>query len=48
MPVNTICGRDVSGSDNGLTHNLSTGHDVPMKLSTLMIVGALCNSLLLL
>lgn len=46
MPVNTIRGRDASGSDNVLTDNLSTGLDVPEKLPTLMIVGALCNPLL--
>ena len=46
VPVNTIRGRDASGSDNKLTDNLSTGLDVPEKLPTLMIVGALCNPLL--
>ena len=46
MPVNTVRGRDASGSDNVLTDNLSTGLDVPEKLPTLMIVGAICNPLL--
>ena len=45
-PVNTIRGRDASGSDNVLTDNLNAGLDVPATLPTLMIVGALCYPLL--
>ena len=45
MPVNTVRERGVSGSDNVLIDNLSTGLDSPEKLPTLMIVGALCNPL---
>ena len=46
VPVNTVRGRDASGSDNVLTDNLSTGLDVQEKLPMLMIVGDLCNPLL--
>ena len=47
-PVNTVRGRDASGSDNVyvLTDNLNAGLDVPATLPTLIIVGALCYPLL--
>lgn len=40
-PINTVCGRDASRSDNVLTKSLSAGLDAPASLPTLMIVGAL-------
>ena len=45
-PVNTICGRDASGSDNVLTVSLNAGLEEAATLPTLMIVGALCHPLL--
>ena len=44
-PINTVRGRDSSGSDNELSDPLSAGLDVPATLPTLMIVGALCHPL---
>ena len=44
-PINTIRGRDASGSDNVLTDSLSAGLEAPASLPTLMIVGALLNPL---
>ena len=46
MPVNTVCRRDSSDSDNVLTNNLNTGLDALDKVPMLMIVGALCEPLL--
>jgi hypothetical protein len=46
VPVETVCGRDASNSDNVLTNNLSTGLDAPEKLPTLMIVQGFFNLIL--
>ena len=45
-PVNTICGRDASGSDNLLTDSLNAGLEEAAALPMLMIIGALCYPLL--
>ena len=45
-PVNTILGRDASGSDNVLNGSLNAGLKEATTLPTLMIVATLCFPLL--